>query len=174
VGGPGLAFETWVSLSNRPEHPLNIGPLSLGREQVLARLWEIANLSPEMTRNSVSAQIKALSMIVAIEGLIPDRRAVSAPPPVNPQIDTAARLREQQGKTTGPQPGPDLVRDEDGRGVPDSPPGAAYPRHHWTGAPSFALFAKGGVVRSHPSSPYAFCVIEEPLNSTYGGNHSLV
>ena len=45
--------------------------LNIGREQVLARLWEIANLSPEMTRNSVTAQVKALTMIVAIEGLIP-------------------------------------------------------------------------------------------------------
>ena len=108
--------------------------LNQGRERVLARLWEIANLSPEMTRNSVSAQIKALAMIVAIEGLIPsgtnDRRAVSAqnksaPPPVHPQIDTAAWLREQQEKTTVPQPSPDLVRDEDGCGVPDPPPGAA-------------------------------------------------
>jgi hypothetical protein len=95
--------------------------LNLGREQVLARLWEIANLSPEMTRNSMSAQIKALSMIVAIEGLIPDRRAGS---PQN-KSDTAAWLRDQQGKTTGPQPGPDLVRDEDWPGVPDPPPGAA-------------------------------------------------
>ena len=46
--------------------------LKLSRERVLARLWEIADLDPEMTRNSASAQIKALSMIVAIEGLIPD------------------------------------------------------------------------------------------------------
>jgi hypothetical protein len=30
-----------------------------------------------MTRNSMSAQIKAISMIVAIEGLIPDRRAAA-------------------------------------------------------------------------------------------------
>src|ERR1700683_2575886 len=30
--------------------------LNLGREQVLSRLWEIANLSPEITRNSASAQ----------------------------------------------------------------------------------------------------------------------
>ena len=86
---------------------------NLGRERVLARLWEIADLDPEMTRNSMSAQIKALSMIVAIEGLIPsatnDRRAGSAqnkqaPPPVRPQVDASAWLREQQGKTTGPQP----------------------------------------------------------------------
>jgi hypothetical protein len=107
--------------------------LNLSREQVLARLWEIANLDPEMTRNSASAQIKALAMIVAIEGLIPgrntDRRAVSsekksAPPPIG-QIDSAAWLREQQGKTIVSQPSPDLVRDEDRPGVPDPPPSAA-------------------------------------------------
>src|SRR5271156_351756 len=62
---------------------------NVGCDKVLARLWEIANLGPEMTRNSMSSQVKALSMIVAIEGLIPDRRAVSAqnqpaPPPVYP------------------------------------------------------------------------------------------
>src|SRR6266700_1223043 len=48
------------------------------REQVLDRLWEIAKLSPEMTRGSITGQVKAISMIVAIEGLIPDRRAASA------------------------------------------------------------------------------------------------
>jgi hypothetical protein len=66
-------------------------------------------------------------MIVAIEGLIPDRNTdrragsaqnKSAPPPVHPQIDTAAWLREQQGKTPSPHPGPDPVRDDDGLGVP--------------------------------------------------------
>ena len=36
--------------------------LNQSREQVLARLWQIANLDPEMTRNSASAQIKALSI----------------------------------------------------------------------------------------------------------------
>src|SRR5277367_3404855 len=97
--------------------------LNLSRERVLARLWEIADLDPEMTRNSMSAQIKALSMIVAIEGLIPsgitnDRRAgsaqnKSAPPLVHPQVDTAAWFREQQGKTTGPQPSPDPGPDVD-------------------------------------------------------------
>ena len=108
--------------------------LKLGRERVLARLWEIADLDPDMTRNSMSAQMKALSMIVAIEGLIPDRNTngragsaqnKSAPPPVHPQIDTAAWLREQQGKTTGPQPAPGPDRDEDVLGVPHPPPGEA-------------------------------------------------
>ena len=58
--------------------------LNLGREQVLARLWEIANLSPEMTRGSITGQVKALSMIVAIEGLIPDRRAGSCGEQIRP------------------------------------------------------------------------------------------
>jgi hypothetical protein len=53
--------------------------LTLSRDRVLARLWEIADLDPKQTRNGMSAQVKALSMIIAIEGLIPDRRAVAAP-----------------------------------------------------------------------------------------------
>ncbi len=51
--------------------------LNLERERVLDRLWQIANLSPETTRGSVTAQMKALSMIVAIQNLIPNPRAVS-------------------------------------------------------------------------------------------------
>ena len=116
--------------------------LNLGRERVLARLWEIADLDPEMTRNSASAQIKALSMIVAIEGLIPsgtnDRRAgsserKSASPPAVPQIDTAAWLREQQGKP----PAPILSETKMGLAFPISRPPRRqmrlrawpYPRH---------------------------------------------
>jgi hypothetical protein len=100
------------------------------REQVLARLWQIANLDPEMTRNSASAQIKALSMIVAIEGLLSDNRAgsskkKSASPPAVSQIDIAAWLREQQAKSAVPHTSPDPVRDEDAPGVPD--PSPAHP-----------------------------------------------
>ena len=105
------------------------------RERVLARLWEIADLDPEITRNSASAQIKAIAMIVAIEGLIApgtanDRRGFSsqnksAATPVHSQIDTGARLGEQEGNATGSQPGPDLVPEEDTLGVPDTPDGIA-------------------------------------------------
>jgi hypothetical protein len=47
--------------------------LNLGRDQILTRLWELATLSHEATRGTIAGQIKALSMIVAIEGLIPSR-----------------------------------------------------------------------------------------------------
>ena len=135
---------------------------NLGRERVLARLWEIADLDPDMTRNSMSAQIKALSMIVAIEGLIPDRNTnrragsaqnKSAPPPVHSQIDTAAWLREQQGKTTGPQPGPDPAPDEDVFGVPDPPPGEAAGAPSHLGSTPGPDFRLSGSIFARPSRP---------------------
>ena len=52
--------------------------LNPDREQVLDRLWELANLSPEMTRNSITGQVKALALIIAMENFIPDRRTLSA------------------------------------------------------------------------------------------------
>jgi hypothetical protein len=82
------------------------------RDRVLARLWEIADLDPEKTRGSLCGQTKALAMIAAIEGLIPDRRASSAqnklaPPPVTPDIYKAAWLRARQaGENIEPHPTP--------------------------------------------------------------------
>jgi hypothetical protein len=150
------------------------------REQVLARLWEIANLDPEMTRNSASAQIKALVMIVAIEDLIPSRtngrRAVSsqkqsAPPPNGP-IDTAAWLREQQGKTIVPQPSADLVRDEHSSGVPEPPASVAAdassdlgPAPDPTLDPSEPIFVRPfSPTETTPSSPHAPVPASAPDN----------
>jgi hypothetical protein len=88
------------------------------REQVLDRLWEIAKLSAEMTRGSITGQVKALSMIVAIEGLIPDRRAGSlektpVPAPSQAEIHPAAWFGRQQEQTLDPQPDPALAQKED-------------------------------------------------------------
>jgi hypothetical protein len=98
----------------------------LSRDRVLARLWEIADLAPEQTRNGMSAQVKALSMIIAIEGLIPDRRAVSAPSkpapaPVNPPFYVSAWMRTQQNnESVDPQPPP---TQEEAAPEPQSAPG---------------------------------------------------
>jgi hypothetical protein len=107
--------------------------LNLDREQVLARLWEIANLSPEMTRGSISGQVKALSMIVAMQNFIPDRLAVdrlatssetkSPPATTDPQIYAAAWRVPQQATTIDPQPDPAPAQQEqeDSPAVPASP-----------------------------------------------------
>ena len=103
---------------------------NLSREQVLARLWEVANLSPEMTRGSITGQVKALAMIVAIEGLIPDRRAVPAPNkstplPVNSQIYRAAWLASSREKPSTPSQVPQLPRKK-----------VSLPAPAWRGSPN--------------------------------------
>jgi hypothetical protein len=141
--------------------------LNLDREQVLNRLWEIANLSPEMTRGSVTGQVKALSMIVAMENFIPDRRAISsekksAPPPVHAEIYASAWRREQQAATPAttndPQPNPapaqEEARKEDSSGTPANPftPSEAAPPAPFGPGFSFVPDARGPF--SIPKNPF--------------------
>ena len=113
--------------------------LNLGRDQILARLWELANLNPEATRGSMAGQIKALSMIVAIEGLIPDRRpspagTQPASPPVQPQT-YVSEWRRQQHQAEGTESG-DAVNAVEARPAappasePEPPPRTANDRNH--------------------------------------------
>jgi len=114
------------------------------RDQILARLWEIGNMNPEITRGSLCGQVKALSMIVAIEGLISDRRAAPArnkpaQPPVTADIYEAEWLRNQRsGKNVDPEPTPPATQEEtasEPSSAPDSPPPTAEP----TPAPASAV-----------------------------------
>jgi hypothetical protein len=84
--------------------------LNLGRDQVLARLWELARLSHEVTRGSIAGQIKALTMIVALEGLIPGRgvspsQTQPTAPPVKAEIYAAEWLHKPQPQATAEEPG---------------------------------------------------------------------
>ena len=88
-----------------------------------------------MTRGSITGQVKALSMIVAMESLIPDRRAgssekKSAPPPTHPEIYAARLAWRAVGKTTDPQPDPALAQEEDEPGLaePEPTPGSGDTR----------------------------------------------
>ena len=57
------------------------------RNQILDRLWQLANLNAEQTKGSIAGQIKAMSMILAIEGLIPDRgRSPIQAQPATPRV----------------------------------------------------------------------------------------
>jgi hypothetical protein len=133
--------------------------LNLDREQVLNRLWEIANLSPEMTRGSITGQVKALSMIVAMENFIPDRRATSqdkkSPPGPAPQIYASAWRREQQATnpaaTNDPQPNPAPAQEEAAPRVP------AFPGMPWKPAPGSPAEAPSDPSpnRSIPANPFS-------------------
>ena len=104
--------------------------LNLGRDQILARLWELANLSPEATRGIIAGQVRALSMIVAIEGLIPsgtmNARRLSpsqtqpAAPPVKAQI-YSAQWRNQQPQAAVEEPGDPVAATETQPAAPQAP-----------------------------------------------------
>ena len=88
--------------------------LNLDREQVLAHPWEIANLSPERTRGSITGQVKALSMIVAMQNFIPNR---AAPFPRSKNL----RLRPSTTKSINPPGGGGgLNQEEDSPAVPEA------------------------------------------------------
>ncbi len=76
--------------------------LNIGRDQILTRLWELATLSVEATRGSMAGQIKALSMILAMEGLIPSRTTNDRSPYVEPQI--AREVHDDQHEPLAEEP----------------------------------------------------------------------
>ncbi len=128
--------------------------LNLGRDQILTRLWELANLSHEVTRGSIAGQIKALTMIVAIEGLIPsgtmnDRRfspsaTQPAAPPVKAQIDESEWLRKQQHEPACEEPRDPVATTKTPPAVPQVPHPEPAPEPTPEAAPNLA---------NHTSSP---------------------
>jgi hypothetical protein len=149
--------------------------LNLDREQVLARLWEIANLSPEMTRGSITGQVKALAMIVAMQNFIPDRLAnstekKSAPATTHPQFYAAAWRAPQ------PSPAPAQQEQEDSPGVPepklapasvgDPPPGPGPSQSTFANrfTPSEAPPPYVPLFTSVPDVRVPFSIKEKPFN----------
>jgi hypothetical protein len=109
VTGPTCPGVPWVTDQKMPfaQEALD-GPrkLNFGRDQILNRLWELANLPSEATRGSITGQVKAIAMIAAIEGLIPDRRLSAtgtkpAAPPIQADIYEAEWLRKQKQPPVG-------------------------------------------------------------------------
>jgi hypothetical protein len=143
--------------------------LNLGRDQILARLWELATLSHEVTRGIIAGQIKALSMIVAIEGLIPsgmNGRRLSpseqqpAASPVEAQIYEAEWLRKQQHQAAGEEPGDAVAAAE---AQPDAPQ-APEPEPPPEPAPMLANDAPPpNLDRNHPSLT-ATRILQKGLN----------
>ena len=93
--------------------------LNIERDQIQARildrLWELASLPPEATKGNMTGQVKAIGMIAAIEGLLPnripnrinDRRLSQGPgqlaaPATQPQIYVSEWMRKHKEESTEP------------------------------------------------------------------------
>ena len=151
--------------------------LNLGRGQILTRLWELAKLSPEATRGSITGQVKAISMIIAIEGLIPDRRhassAMQSAAPVPPPPDLPAWLRRkpeaEATQPADPMPAVETQPSQPRAPKPEPPPGPAKhaPAPNLDRNPPAAI---NPFVHPAPLSrvPDAFGLIYDALLSTPG------
>ncbi len=123
-------------------------PVGPDREQVLARLWELAHLSPETTRNSITGQIKAISMIVAMQNFIPDRRALSAEKKSAPALAPAQQEDElvpASEREAPPAPGPSQSTAAH-RSTPSQP--------RWPYPPLFNSVPDLGVYFPMPKNPF--------------------
>jgi hypothetical protein len=139
-------------------------PLHPGRDQILARLWELANLSPEETRGSISGQIKAMTMIATIQGLLPGRinnrqrspaPAQLAPPAAKAQMYVSEAMR--RGPAAGSQPGESVTAVEAQPTPPPLPEPPGNPANHV----STANQDHGDTAQQDPS-PYPNGVIAVP------------
>ena len=117
--------------------------LNLSRDQILTRLWALANLNPEATRGSITGQVKAMSMIVALEGLIPNPHLARRLAPSQTQTDVSESRRQQQNQTESAQPGDVVTAVEAQPGTPrafapEPPPSPANdaPFPHFESRPS--------------------------------------
>jgi hypothetical protein len=148
--------------------------LNIGRDQVLDRLWELATLSHEATRGSIAGQIKALSMILAIEGLIPDRRlspsgTQPAAPPLQPHIHDAEWRRKQQYQAVGEESGDPLAAPEAHPDpAPEPDPGPAFKPANHSSSPN--LDPNLGLPQPSITNPFVNPVI---LNRVPGATGSI-
>jgi hypothetical protein len=136
TAGPGVPWVTDPITDQKmafTQQAVN-GPrkLNFHRDQILNRLWELANLPSEATRGSIAGQIKAIGMIAAIEGLIPDRRSSAtgtqpAAPPVQADIYQAAWLRKQKYQATDEETGNPVAAAEAQPPAPPEPDPAPIP-----------------------------------------------
>jgi hypothetical protein len=55
------------------------GP-KVDRDQILARYWELANLTPEETKGNITGQLKALELLCAELRLMPNKNSAKPLP----------------------------------------------------------------------------------------------
>lgn len=70
-------------------HTVQIFGRTIGRNDILARLWELANLNPATTKGSITGQLKALELLWDCLALKPVEHV-----PLKPNVYRAAWLAE--------------------------------------------------------------------------------
>jgi hypothetical protein len=103
--------------------------LNIGRDKLLAHLWHLATLPPEVTRGNINGQLKATAMFASFAGLIPEAPAAHPEQPsVKAHIYHPPWFGEQQAKEASQQSNPAVTQQEEEPALPSAePPPAAAP-----------------------------------------------
>ncbi len=118
--------------------------LNVGRDKVLAHLWYLATLSPEVTRGNINGQLKATAMFASFGGLFPEASAAHPEQPsVKAEIYHPPWFWEQQAKAAAQQSNPAVAQQQEEPALPSAEP-----------APAAAPDARNAVLNSvHDSDP---------------------
>jgi hypothetical protein len=99
--------------------------LNVGRDKLLAHLWYLATLPPEVTRGNINGQLKATAMFAAWGGLFPQAQAAQTEPSAaKVDIYQAAWIREEKERQANQRNNPAVAPPEEKPAEPAAAPDA--------------------------------------------------
>ena len=131
--------------------------LNVGRDRVLAHLWYLATLPPEVTRGNINGQLKATAMFASFAGLFPEASAAHPEQPsVKAHIYESAwhrEEREQREQAANQQSNPAVAHQEEDPALPSAePPPAAAPDARNAGLDTGQNFVQDSILSHGPVS----------------------
>jgi hypothetical protein len=97
--------------------------LNIGRDKLLAHLWYLATLPPEVTRGNINGQLKATAMFASFGGLFPEASAAHPErPSVKAHIYESEWHREQREQAANQQSNPAVAQREEEPALPSVEP----------------------------------------------------
>ena len=134
--------------------------LNIGRDKLLAHLWYLATLPPEVTRGNINGQLKATAMFASFGGLFPEvSPAHPEQPSVKAHIYESAWHREQREQAASQRSNPAVAKQEEEPALPSAePPPAAAPDARNSGLDT----GQNSVLNHGPQTGFASGPVSDP------------
>jgi hypothetical protein len=141
--------------------------LNVGRDQVLAHLWYLATLPPEVTRGNINGQLKATAMFAAFGGLFPQAQAAQPQPsPAEPKVKAyiyeSEWHREQREKEANQQSNPAVAQQEEPARPSAEPAPAAAPDDRNAGLNAIQNSVQNSILNHGPQTASASGPVSDP------------